>query len=137
MQFLKLVFKPFSATLEIILNWKAWKSLECSQRIRYILKFAVAVAWLIILPTTYSSSIENPTGLVKFVSNWINLQNETIYNYAVALYMLPNIFSALFFMFLPIRRALERSNARIIRFLLWWTQVRFCIFITILMYISS
>ncbi|XP_066311942.1 callose synthase 7-like isoform X2 [Miscanthus floridulus] len=110
------------ATLEIILNWKAWKSLECSQRIRYILKFAVAVAWLIILPTTYSSSIQNPTGLVKFVSNWINLQNETIYNYAVALYMLPNIFSALFFMFLPIRRALERSNARIIRFLLWWTQ---------------
>ncbi|ONM41821.1 Callose synthase 7 [Zea mays] len=55
------------ATLELILNWKAWKSLECSQRIRYI-------------------------------------------------------FSALFFMFLPIRRALERSNSRIIRFLLWWTQ---------------
>ncbi|PWZ30891.1 hypothetical protein Zm00014a_004348 [Zea mays] len=111
------------ATLELILNWKAWKSLECSQRIRYILKFAVAVAWLIILPTTYSSSIQNPTGLVKFLSNWIqNLQNESIYNYAVALYMLPNIFSALFFMFLPIRRALERSNSRIIRFLLWWTQ---------------
>ncbi|WVZ70217.1 hypothetical protein U9M48_018898 [Paspalum notatum var. saurae] len=111
------------ATLEIILNWKAWKSLECSQRIRYILKFAVAIAWLIILPTTYSSSIQNPTGLVKFFSSWIrNLQSESIYNFAVALYMLPNIFSALFFIFLPIRRVLERSNSRIIRFLLWWTQ---------------
>ncbi|OEL25066.1 Callose synthase 7 [Dichanthelium oligosanthes] len=111
------------AMLEIILNWKAWKSLECSQRIRCILKFAVAIAWLIILPITYSSSIQNPTGLVKFFSSWIrNLQSESIYNVAVALYMLPNIFSALFFIFLPIRGILERSNSRIIRFLLWWTQ---------------
>uniref|UniRef100_J3L0R0 1,3-beta-glucan synthase n=1 Tax=Oryza brachyantha TaxID=4533 RepID=J3L0R0_ORYBR len=111
------------ATLEIILNWKAWRSLECSQKIRYILKFVVAVAWLIILPITYISSIQNPTGLIKFFSSWIgNLQSESIYNFAVALYMLPNIFSALFFIFLPFRRALERSNSRIIRFFLWWTQ---------------
>ncbi|KAL6615212.1 hypothetical protein ACP70R_037482 [Stipagrostis hirtigluma subsp. patula] len=70
-----------------------------------------------------SSSIQNPTGLVKFFSNWIgNVQNESIYNFAVALYMLLNILSALFFIFLPIRRALERSNSRIVRFFLWWTQ---------------
>ncbi|KAL6607973.1 hypothetical protein ACP70R_041036 [Stipagrostis hirtigluma subsp. patula] len=111
------------ATLELVLTWKAWRSLECSQMIRYVLKFAMSVAWLIILPTTYSSSIQNPTGLVKFFSNWIgNVQNESIYNFAVALYMLPNILSALFFIFLPIRRALERSNSRIVRFFLWWTQ---------------
>ncbi|RLN23905.1 callose synthase 7-like [Panicum miliaceum] len=111
------------AMLEIILNWKAWKSLECSQRIRCLLKFVVAIAWLIILPITYSSSIQNPTGLVKFFSSWIrNVQSESIYNFAVALYMLPNILSALFFIFLPIRGILERSNSRIIRFLLWWTQ---------------
>uniref|UniRef100_A0A0D9YA18 1,3-beta-glucan synthase n=1 Tax=Oryza glumipatula TaxID=40148 RepID=A0A0D9YA18_9ORYZ len=65
------------ATLEIILNWKAWRSLECSQMIRYILKFVVAVAWLIILPTTYMSSIQNSTGLIKFFSSWIgNLQMQ-------------------------------------------------------------
>ncbi|XP_062212503.1 callose synthase 7-like [Phragmites australis] len=111
------------ATLQIVLNWKAWRSLECSQMTRYILKFVVAIAWLIILPTTYASSIQNPTGLVKFFSNWIgNLQSESIYNFAVAIYMLPNIFSALFFIFLPIRKTLERSNARIVRFLLWWNQ---------------
>lgn len=110
------------ATLEIILNWKAWSSLVCSQMIRHVLKFFVSIGWLIILPVTYSSSIQNPTGLVKFFSNWINFQSQSIYNFAVALYMLPNIFSALFFIFLPIRRALERSNSRIVRFLLWWTQ---------------
>ncbi|CAM0881255.1 unnamed protein product [Alopecurus aequalis] len=111
------------ATLEIILNWKAWRSLVCSQMIRHVLKFVVAIGWLIVLPATYASSIQNPTGLVKFFSNWIgNFQSQSIYNFAVALYMLPNIFSALFFIFLPIRRALERSNSRIVRFLLWWTQ---------------
>jgi callose synthase len=111
------------ATLEIILNWKAWRSLVCSQMIRHVLKFVVAIGWLIILPVTYASSIQNPTGLIKFFSNWIGkFQSQSIYNFAVALYMLPNIFSALFFIFLPIRRALERSNSRIVRFLLWWTQ---------------
>uniref|UniRef100_A0A453EUK1 Callose synthase 7 n=1 Tax=Aegilops tauschii subsp. strangulata TaxID=200361 RepID=A0A453EUK1_AEGTS len=111
------------ATLEIVLNWKAWRSLVCSQMIRHVLKFVVAIGWLIILPVTYSSSIQNPTGLIKFFSNWIgNFQSQSIYNFAVALYMLPNIFSALFFIFLPMRRALERSNSRIVRFLLWWTQ---------------
>uniref|UniRef100_A0ACD5VR14 Uncharacterized protein n=1 Tax=Avena sativa TaxID=4498 RepID=A0ACD5VR14_AVESA len=111
------------ATLEIILNWKAWRSLVCSQMIRHVLKFVVAIGWLIILPVTYASSIQNPTGLIKSFSNWIgNFQSQSIYNFAVALYMLPNIFSALFFIFLPIRRALERSNSRIVRFLLWWTQ---------------
>ncbi|XP_062184545.1 callose synthase 7-like [Phragmites australis] len=111
------------ATFEIILNWKAWKSLECSEIVRYILKFVIALAWLIILPTTYISSIQNPTGLVKFFGSWIgNSQSESIYNFAVALYMLPNIFNALFFIFLPFRRALERSNSRIVRFLLWWSQ---------------
>uniref|UniRef100_A0A453DH27 Callose synthase 7 n=1 Tax=Aegilops tauschii subsp. strangulata TaxID=200361 RepID=A0A453DH27_AEGTS len=111
------------ATLEIVLNWKAWRSLVCSQMIRHVLKFVVAIGWLIILPVTYTSSIQNPTGLIKFFSNWIgNFQSQSIYNVAVALYMLPNIFSALFFIFLPIRRKLERSNAHIVRFLLWWTQ---------------
>lgn len=128
-QFLSFCLLKFSATLELVLNWKAWRSLECSQMIRYILKFIVAIAWLIILPATYASSIQNPTGLVKFFSNWIgNLQGESVYNFAIAIYMLPNIFSALFFIFLPIRRALERSNSRIIRFLLWWNQVRCCLF---------
>lgn len=123
-QFIKLVSYTFSATLEIVLNWKAWRSLVCSQMIRHVLKFAVAIGWLIILPVTYSSSIQNPTGLIKFFSNWIgNFQSQSIYNFAVAIYMLPNIFSALFFVFLPIRRALERSNSRVVRFLLWWTQV--------------
>ncbi|KAM3317938.1 hypothetical protein ACQJBY_035582 [Aegilops geniculata] len=111
------------ATLELGINWKAWRSLVCSQMIRYILKFSVAIAWLIILPTTYLSSIRNPTGPGKAFSNWNgNIQSETIYGFAVTLYMLPNICSALLFMFLPIQRAFEQSNSRTVRLLLWWNQ---------------
>ncbi|KAL6653202.1 hypothetical protein ACP70R_012127 [Stipagrostis hirtigluma subsp. patula] len=98
------------AMLEIVLKWKAWRSLEYSQMIRYVLKFASALAWLMILPTMYLSS-------------WIgNMPTESIYNFAVALYIFPYILSALFFIFLPFRRALELSNSCIVRFFLWWTQ---------------
>ncbi|XP_048538429.1 putative callose synthase 6 isoform X4 [Triticum urartu] len=111
------------ATLEIVLNWKAWRNLLWSQMIRRIFKFFVALGWFIILPVTYSTYIQNPTGLMKFFSNSIgNFQSQSIYNFAVALYMLPNIISALFFIFRPMRRTLEHSNYRTIRFLLWWTQ---------------
>ncbi|XP_044410314.1 putative callose synthase 6 isoform X3 [Triticum aestivum] len=111
------------ATLEIVLNWKAWRSLLCSQMIRHVLKFVVAISWMIILPVTYSTSIQNKTILRKFFRDWIgNFQSQSIYNFAVALYILPNLFSALFFIFQPIRRTLEGSNSRTIEFLLWWMQ---------------
>ncbi|KAK1642299.1 hypothetical protein QYE76_060104 [Lolium multiflorum] len=111
------------ATFDIVLNWKAWRSLVCSQKIRYILKFFVAIAWLIILPTTYIISIQNHTRLVKLFGNHIgNFQSGSVYNFTAFLYMLPNIFSALFCVFLPIKRALERSNSSIARFIFWWTQ---------------
>ncbi|KAF7081798.1 hypothetical protein CFC21_085704 [Triticum aestivum] len=114
------------ATLELVINRDAWRSLVCSQMIRFILKFVVAVAWLIILPTSYLSSFQNrPRGLVKLFNIWIgNIQSESIYSFAVILYMLPNIFSALFFICPPIRRTSEHSNSRIVRLLLWWTQPR-------------
>nr|CAB3473502.1 unnamed protein product [Digitaria exilis] len=92
------------AMLEIILNWKAWKSLKFSQRTRCIMKLVVAIAWLIILPTIWKHTF--------------------IYNFAIASYMLPTIFSALFFIFPPIGGMLEHSNSRIIRFFLWWTQTK-------------
>uniref|UniRef100_A0A8R7QP28 Uncharacterized protein n=2 Tax=Triticum urartu TaxID=4572 RepID=A0A8R7QP28_TRIUA len=114
------------ATLELVINRDAWRSLVCSQMIRFILKFVVAVAWMIILPTSYLSSIQNrPRGLVKLLNIWIgNIQSESIYSFAVTLYMLPNIFSAFFFICPPIRRTSEHSNSRIVRLLLWWNQPR-------------
>lgn len=92
--------------------------------LRYILKFAISLAWLIILPIAYI--VQDPTGLIKFFSSKIvNLHRKSVYDFVVALYTLPYIFKAMFFVFLPFQRALERSNSHIGRFFVWWAQVFF------------
>lgn len=112
-----------AATLDIVLSWNAWKSLKFSQILRYLLKFAVAAAWAVILPIGYSSSVQNPTGLVKFFSSWAgDWRNHSFYDYAVALYLIPNILSALLFFLPPLRRHMERSNWRILTLVMWWAQ---------------
>ncbi|KAL6137186.1 hypothetical protein ACLB2K_062480 [Fragaria x ananassa] len=93
------------ATLDIILSWNAWKSLKFTQILRYLLKFAVAVVWAVVLPIGYSSSMQNPTGLLKFFSSWTrDWRNQSFYNYAVAIYMVPNILAAMLFFLPPLRR---------------------------------
>lgn len=117
------------ATLDIILSWKAWGSKQYTQILRYLLKFAVATAWIIILSASYSGSIENPTGLIKLFSNWAgNWRNQSLYTYAIIIYMLPNIFSALLFLLPPLRRSVELSNSRVFILLMWWAQasVSYC-----------
>ncbi|XP_072994078.1 callose synthase 7-like [Typha latifolia] len=109
--------------LDIILSWKAWGSMEYGQIIRYLLKFAVATAWIIILPITYASSVQNPTGLIKFFSNWVgNWRSQSVYSYAIVVYMIPNILASLLFLLPPLRGAMERSNMRILVLLMWWAQ---------------
>nr|WJO13371.1 callose synthase 7 [Lilium hybrid cultivar] len=111
------------AALDIILSWKAWGRMEYTQIIRYLLKFVVATAWAVILPIGYTSSVRHPTGLIKYFSNWVgNWQNQSFYSYAIAVYMIPNILAALIFMLPPLRRAMERSNWRIVVLMMWWAQ---------------
>ncbi|KAL6286951.1 hypothetical protein ACE6H2_011341 [Prunus campanulata] len=103
------------ATLDIVLSWNAWKSLKFTQILRYLLKFAVAGVWAVVLPIGYSSSVQNPTGLLKFFSSWArDWRNQSFYNYAVAIYLLPNILAAVLFFLPPLRRHIERSNWRIV-----------------------
>ncbi|KAL0732397.1 hypothetical protein Bca4012_008606 [Brassica carinata] len=111
------------ATLDVILSFGAWKSLKFTQILRYITKFLMAAMWAIILPITYSKSVQNPAGLIKFFDNWIgNWLHQSSYNYAIALYVLPNILAAVFFLLPPLRRIMERSNTRIVTFIMWWAQ---------------
>ncbi|BFG25654.1 hypothetical protein CerSpe_119300 [Prunus speciosa] len=111
------------ATLDIVLSWNAWKSLKFTQILRYLLKFAVAGVWAVVLPIGYSSSVQNPTGLLKFFSSWArDWRNQSFYNYAVAIYLLPNILAAVLFFLPPLRRHIERSNWRIVTLFMWWAQ---------------
>ncbi|KAF9590661.1 hypothetical protein IFM89_036153 [Coptis chinensis] len=110
------------ATLDLILSIKAWGSLRYTQILRYLLKFAVAAAWAVVLPIGYTSSVQNPTGIVKYFNDWIDWRNQSFYSYAIALYLMPNVLAAILFVLPPLRRHMERSNWRIVVFLLWWAQ---------------
>lgn len=119
-----LMYAFSAATLDIILSWIAWRSLKFTQKLRYLLKFIVAAAWIVVLPIAYFNTMQNPTGLVKFFSSWAaDWQNQSFYNYAIAVYLIPNILSCLLFLLPPLRKRMERSNWRIITFLMWWAQV--------------
>ncbi|KAF5754287.1 putative 1,3-beta-glucan synthase [Helianthus annuus] len=117
------VLNFIQATLDIILSFSAWGSLKPTQILRYLLKFIIAAFWVVIFPICYSRSVPNPTGLVRFFStlggNW---REQSLYNYLIAIYLIPNILAVLLFLLPPIRRHMERSNWRIVTLLMWWAQ---------------
>ncbi|KAL3502930.1 hypothetical protein ACH5RR_037379 [Cinchona calisaya] len=111
------------ATLDIVLSLNAWRSLKCNQILRYLLKFAVAAFWVVVMPVAYSRSVDNPTGLVRFFSSlggsWLY---QSLYNYCVAIYLIPNILAAVLFLVPYLRKTLERSNSYVVILLMWWAQ---------------
>ncbi|KAL5582571.1 hypothetical protein UlMin_015013 [Ulmus minor] len=111
------------ATLDIVLSFNAWRSLKITQIARYLLKFAVAAFWAVVLPIGYASSVLNPTGLIRFFRSWgRDWQNQSFYTWAIVIYLLPNILAAILFVLPPLRRTMERSNMRIVTLLMWWAQ---------------
>ncbi|XP_068494767.1 callose synthase 7-like isoform X2 [Phaseolus vulgaris] len=110
-------------TLDIILTWNALKNMKFTRLLRYFLKFVVAAVWVVVLPICYSSSLVNPSGVIKFVTSWAgDWGNQSLYTYVVVLYMIPNIVATILFFLPPLRRKLERSNLRILAILMWWAQ---------------
>ncbi|KAL8031752.1 hypothetical protein ABFX02_13G047800 [Erythranthe guttata] len=60
---------------------------------------------------------------MRFFSNLgADWQSQSLYNYCIAIYLIPNMLAALLFLFPFLRRSLERSNWRIINMLMWWSQ---------------
>ncbi|XP_042503255.1 putative callose synthase 6 isoform X2 [Macadamia integrifolia] len=111
------------AMLDIILSCRAWGSLKNTQIVRYLLKFAVAAVWVVVLPLGYSCSMQKPIGLFRFFSDWINnWQSQSFYNFTILIFMMPNILAAILFILPPLRRSMEHSNLRIIVLIMWWTQ---------------
>ncbi|CAM8991651.1 unnamed protein product [Rhodiola kirilowii] len=111
------------AMLDIILSFNAWASLKFTQILRYLMKFAVAAIWAVVLPIGYSRSVHNPAGLVKFFRSWGgDWRSQSFYSYCVAIYLIPNVVAAVLFLFPLIRRTLEKSNWRIVTVLMWWAQ---------------
>ncbi|KAL3754843.1 hypothetical protein ACJRO7_002009 [Eucalyptus globulus] len=111
------------ASLDIILSLNAWKSMRFTQILRYILKFVMAAVWAVVLPISYSSLVQYPTGVLKFFSTWgRDWRNQSIFYYAIAIYMIPNVLAAILFFVPHLRRTMERSSMFPITALMWWAQ---------------
>lgn len=108
------------------MSMKAYRSIKFMGMLRLFLKLLVSIAWVIVLSVCFVHTWENPTGLIKNVQNVLgsSWKNPSLYITAVAIYLLPNALAAVLFVFPLMRRWIENSNWRIVRLLLWWSQVR-------------
>ncbi|GFP95013.1 callose synthase 5 [Phtheirospermum japonicum] len=113
--------------LDIILNFPGFLRWKFTTVLRSILKIIVSLAWSIILPMCYLVQIKSSSfSQIKDVLSFLNKLKGVppLYIMAVAIYLLPNVLSAVLFVFPMLRRWIENSDWHIIRFLLWWSQPR-------------
>ncbi|CAN4104415.1 unnamed protein product [Withania somnifera] len=118
------ILNVLRATLDIVLSLRAWRSLKFTQILRYLLKFIFAVFWVVVMAVAYAKSVQDPTGIFRFFGNLGgNIENQSLYYYCVAIYLIPEILAAFLFFFPFLRKSMERSNWRIITLLMWWAQI--------------
>lgn len=115
----------YAAVLDIIMNWKARHNMSFYVKLRYVLKAVAAAAWVVVLPVTYAYSWKNPPAFAQTIKNWFGngSSSPSLFIIAVLFYLSPNMLSALLFVFPFIRRYLERSDYKIVRLVMWWSQV--------------
>ncbi|XP_052193057.1 callose synthase 2-like [Diospyros lotus] len=120
------ILKLAQAVLDIIMSWKARHSMSLPVKLRYILKAVSAAAWVIVLPVTYAYSWKNPPGFAQTIRSWFgnSPSSPSLFILAVVIYLSPNMLSTLLFVFPFIRRYLERSDYKIMMFIMWWSQPR-------------
>ncbi|XP_010265915.1 PREDICTED: callose synthase 3 [Nelumbo nucifera] len=120
------ILKLGQAILDVIMSWKARRSMSLHVKLRYILKVVSAAAWVIVLPVTYAYTWEHPPGFAKTIKSWFGNggNSPSLYILAVVIYLSPNMLATLFFLFPFIRRFLERSNNSVVMLMMWWSQPR-------------
>ncbi|KAG0482011.1 hypothetical protein HPP92_010095 [Vanilla planifolia] len=111
--------------LDLLLNFPGYHRWKMAALMRNILKIIVSLAWAVVLPLLYMRS-GSPISLPADLNKWLGQFKGVppLYIMAVALCMLPNLLTAVLFLFPMLRRGIENSDWHIIRFLLWWSQPR-------------
>ncbi|GFQ00467.1 callose synthase 1 [Phtheirospermum japonicum] len=120
------LLKLVHAVLDIIMSWKARMSMSLHVKLRYVLKVISAASWVVVLPVTYAYSWRDPSGFAQTIKRWFGQGNghPSLFIIAVLVYLSPNMLSGLLFLFPLIRRHLERSDYRVVRLMMWWSQPR-------------
>ncbi|MED6207969.1 Callose synthase 3 [Stylosanthes scabra] len=120
------ILKFGQAFLDVVLSWKAQRSMSLFVKLRYVLKVVSAAAWVIVLSVTYAYTWDNPPGFAQTIKSWFGNDSSfpSLFILAVVIYLSPNMLAAVFFLFPFIRRFLERSNYKIVMLMMWWSQPR-------------
>ncbi|CAL5059049.1 unnamed protein product [Urochloa decumbens] len=114
------------ATLDIIFNWKARRTMEFAVKLRYVLKFMMAALWVVLLPVTYAYTWENPSGIIRAIKIWFGngRKHPPLFVLSVVLYLSPSMLATILFLLPFLRRKLESSNIKLVRLIMWWSQPR-------------
>ncbi|KAK6144005.1 hypothetical protein DH2020_020825 [Rehmannia glutinosa] len=121
------ILKLGQAILDVIVSWKARRSMSFHVKLRYILKVLCAAAWVVILPVTYAYTWKNnPPGFAQTIKSWVgsSKSSPSLFILAVVIYLSPNLLAALLFLFPFIRCFLESSNYKIVMLMMWWSQIK-------------
>ncbi|KAJ8567935.1 hypothetical protein K7X08_020657 [Anisodus acutangulus] len=83
----------FKSVLSIFITAAILNALRATLDI--VLTFCVVV-----MPVAYSKSVQDPAGVLRFFSNLGSvIENESLYYYCVAIYLIPEILAAFLFFF--------------------------------------
>ncbi|KAK6922818.1 1,3-beta-glucan synthase subunit FKS1-like, domain-1 [Dillenia turbinata] len=119
------ILRFLQSVLDLVLNLPGhrWKFTDV---LRNLLKIIVSAAWAVILPLCYVHSFQVGSGKIKDLLSWFRQIDgiPPLYIMAVGIYLLPNLLTAVLFIFPMLRRAIENSDWLIVRILLWWSQPR-------------
>ncbi|KAH0873647.1 hypothetical protein HID58_071009 [Brassica napus] len=113
--------------LDIILNFPGFHRWKFTEILRNILKIALSLAWCVVLPLCDAQSNSSAPGMLK---QWISFLPRDVkgvpplHILAVALCLLPNVLTAIMFIFPMLRRWIENSVWHIIRLHVWWSQTK-------------
>lgn len=117
------ILRLIQAIVDIVLSFKAWRSMKYTDMLRYILKVVVAIAWVIVLPVCYAQTWGSTTGLKSIFDNWLGKsKSPSLYITAILVYLAPNALGALMFLLPILRRHIEQSDNTVVKLLLWWAQ---------------
>jgi callose synthase len=111
-----------TAISDIAFTWKARYTMEHSQKVKLLVKLALAIIWNIILPVCYANSRRK----YCYYANYGSLNQEwcfTSYMVAAAIYLTSNAAEVVLFFVPAMGKYIEVSNNKICKVLAWWIQV--------------
>ncbi|KAE8124605.1 hypothetical protein FH972_019472 [Carpinus fangiana] len=118
------ILKLIQAILDIAFTWKARGAMEFSQKMKHVMKMAIALIWTIILPVCYAKSRRKYTCYSSKYGSWVGEWCFSSYMVAVAIYLMTNAVDLVLFFVPAVSKYIEISNCRIWTVLSWWTQPR-------------